>query len=430
MGYYFWYIKFNINNVSSDEILNNDKANLNDKLLNGSSKLNEIEKKTENDTEEDEEESNDEDQDDIEKGNDTEEAEEETNTDDQEDIDEEDDINEEENDTEEAEEETNTEDQDDIEEEENNIEEDEEESNDEDQDDIEDNEELNNLVEIDYDIKKNIDENTYINLQREDYDRILSGEIFSSQIWSGNILIEGDLMMMPWVEINILPGTRIEFTKSKDKTPSIHHIELGPDGFNDLDSSRLKPYTDKHISVFFNGKINANGTKDNPILFTSNVEDKYYNDWSSLVVNTDDAYFNNVIIEYCQACLVVVDPSENIIVENSIVRHGFWGCFSIANSNGVYRNNIAKDCGHEGFDIKGNSKLINNEVKDSHFSFFILGGNPTFENNRAQNYANDINDNEIRDGIELIEEWNCKETDFWRYEDYIIPCMGEPFLLN
>lgn len=259
------------------------------------------------------------------------------------------------------------------------------------------------------------------------YNRILSGTIFFDQRWEGTILIEGDLFIPPHVDINIKPGTVIEIAET-DKTPSDFDIEIGPDGFNDNDNSRLKSWKDKHVSIFAAGRLIANGTNERPIIFTSTNPNATYLAWGSLTLTGNQAYLNNVLVENNQAGITVPSPSENILVENSLVRNVFWGCFSIANSNGVYKNNIAENCGHEGFDIRGNPTLINNTVRYSHTSVVLIDGEPILKENIFQNEPETIDGEIIYEGYTMDRSLSCDPDYVWSYLNYNIPCEGEPYL--
>lgn len=259
------------------------------------------------------------------------------------------------------------------------------------------------------------------------YSDVLSGTIYFDQTWQGTILIEGDLFIPPHVEINILPGTIIEIDET-DKTPSEFDIEIEADGFNDGDQSRLKSWKDKHISIFAAGDLIANGTKTKPIIFKSVKENANYLDWGSLVLTGKKAYLNNILVENNQAGISVPSPSKDIIVENSIVRNVMWGCFSIANSNGIYKNNIAENCGHEGFDINGNPKIINNTVRYSHTAVVIIDGEPYFENNTFQNEPETLEGELIYEGYTLDRSLACDKDKVWTYLNYHIKCEGESYV--
>ena len=259
----------------------------------------------------------------------------------------------------------------------------------------------------------------------------VNGILLGHTIWEGNVTITGDVIVPPMSTLEIVPGTIITFTSNKDNNPSQFDSEIKADGFNDIDPSRLKEYADSHSSIFVAGNFIAKGTQEKPILFTSDAKNKHYADWGAINIVNGDAIVEYIIIEYSRNGIAVSIPNENIIVRNSIIRHALWGCFSIKNSKGLYENNLADDCGHEGFDVGNDARLYNNKVTDSHSALVLLGGSPIIKNNTFQSEIHEF------DGATPILENNivdlslgCNLSKTWDYLNFRIPCQGEPYLVD
>ena len=236
----------------------------------------------------------------------------------------------------------------------------------------------------------------FAKIPKKVHDTTKSGFI-GTETWSGTINVTGDLVVHPWATLTIKPGTVI-FISPVDNSPKFS-TEVLPDGFNDLDPTRLEEYDETHITI--SGKIIALGTKDKTIIFTSAAENPKIADWSQL--NLDEgSRLDYVIVEYLRT------PSANgddIEITNSIFRHLMWGGISLADKNSRIINNTIYDCGHEGLDVHGGAPYIANnliyecntgivvitdnlEVVPGHF--FEGRSNPTIVNNTLFNNGHGI----------------------------------------
>jgi hypothetical protein len=87
-------------------------------------------------------------------------------------------------------------------------------------------------------------------------------------IWSGTILIDGDVYVPPGVTLTILPGTMIKFKRIDEKSEK---------NLFDTDS----PYYPQ-AEIIVRGRIIAQGTKDKPIVFTSAEPNPGPADWGAI----------------------------------------------------------------------------------------------------------------------------------------------------
>ena len=108
------------------------------------------------------------------------------------------------------------------------------------------------------------------------------GVIEKDTIWSGDILIKGDVEVAKEATLVIMPGTTVRFARIEP---------FGPE----------KRYTDKdnHFSraeIFVLGKLYAQGTKEKKIVFTSAEKEPAPGDWGA--INFNGSVDN--LLEYCE----------------------------------------------------------------------------------------------------------------------------------
>ncbi len=125
-------------------------------------------------------------------------------------------------------------------------------------------------------------------------------------IWQGNILIKGDVEVPEGITLTIMPGTVIKFAK------------VEPFGATKLSKDKLNHFPGSEIIV--KGKILAQGTPEEKIIFTSAEKKPTPGDWGS--VNMLISVGN--IIEYCDfsyAHTAVHCHSAHAVVTNSNFHH-------------------------------------------------------------------------------------------------------------
>jgi len=158
--------------------------------------------------------------------------------------------------------------------------------------------------------------------------------------WSGKVIIDGLLTIKSGVTLYIKPGTIIKFTKRNKKG-------------DDTKGSR----------IYSRGRIIAKGTKNKPILFTSNARKKGKGDWGEIK------------IEYNQGGSLF----EYVIVEN-----GFWGLHAhftrLTVKKSMFRNNTG------GLRFRsGPVYLKDNLFTKNYIGVRFLIGNPKIEYNNMIN---------------------------------------------
>jgi hypothetical protein len=121
------------------------------------------------------------------------------------------------------------------------------------------------------------------NYQRPGITQIVSGEITDQQIWSGNVLITGDVVIQPGGVLIIEPGTRVLFEPLRDTENSYWHSR-----------SEL---------VLQGGSLIAEGTSENPIRFTSaspefRPQEDWIGDWRGFRINDGDIAMKHFEISF------------------------------------------------------------------------------------------------------------------------------------
>lgn len=152
---------------------------------------------------------------------------------------------------------------------------------------------------------------------RPEVTQIVSGNIEENQNWSGNILVTGDIFIQPSATLTIAPGTRIEFELLRDTNVS---------GWW-LSRSEL---------IINGGNLIANGTADNPIVFTTSSPDSrapedYPGDWLGLRLEDGNMTLTHFEIHYAMYGMVITDYDNrfsDIEISDGLItrsnRAGIW----------------------------------------------------------------------------------------------------------
>ncbi len=241
----------------------------------------------------------------------------------------------------------------------------------------------------------------------------LSGEYFGNQTWSGNIIITGDVTMHG--DLKILPGTRIYFLVSDDTRSG---QEVGADGFNDNDPTRLLEYTKSHSELTIKGKLTAIG-EDYNIIFTSKSKVPKFADWVGIKVEHDNSIIENCIVEWSRNGIVIKGNQSSTLVKNNIINNTFWGGINIDDSSPKIYNNIINEAGHEGIDVQaGYPDIRHNHITNSKTGIVVLGGLPTIINNTMLRVGKGIHSLE---GIKINKSGNIFSFAInknWTYENF------------
>ncbi len=188
----------------------------------------------------------------------------------------------------------------------------------------------------------------------EIYNQNISGEIKQNQIWSGTIHVTGDIDVIEGVNLTILPGTVIKVALTDDQHQGRDEPMTDPYNF-----PKDPPFYEKEkITIRISGTLNAIGTSDKRIVFTSASENPTTYDWRG--INIVHGRLEYAIVEYAQGNLQL-QHSSDVVISNNIIRNSLTCCICIGHSNQVspqILNNDVYNCGHEGIDYAGGSAII------------------------------------------------------------------------
>jgi len=184
-------------------------------------------------------------------------------------------------------------------------------------------------------------------------DCIKSGVLNEDETWGGTIHVTGDIDVMEGATLTILPGTVIEVALTDDQNKGSDEPQT------DIYFPKDPPfYHNEKITITIHGILNAVGTPDNKIIFTSISENPTTYDWWG--IDIFHGRLEYAIVEYGQGN-VGVQQSSDVVIANNIIRNSLGCCIGIGHSNQVspqILNNDIYNCGHEGIDYAGGSAII------------------------------------------------------------------------
>jgi hypothetical protein len=180
--------------------------------------------------------------------------------------------------------------------------------------------------------------------------------------WQGIVIIAGDIYVPPGVTLTIAPGTQVKF-KRIEKTDNL--INLDPPYY---------PYAE----IIVHGKLVANGTKDNRIVFTSAEVDAKRGDWGTInLLGSDDNSIQYAKISFAH---------------NGIHAHGSTArithCEFVENGVGISFKSEVETTGVPWFGKRSNFIITDN-------LFHRNGGGVGLTNSDGEIMYNEIRDNKF-----------------------------------
>ena len=179
-----------------------------------------------------------------------------------------------------------------------------------------------------------------------------TGVINEDEVWGGKIHVTGDVWVKEGATLTILPGTVIEVAAMSDDQHGGEDKPHDPPFPKDPDRTE----TNSTMILIF-GILNASGTPDNMIVFTSDSDEPTTYDWDGLSINHGKLEY--AIVEYAR--YNNFQESSDVVVANSIIRNSLECCICIGHSKLIspqILNNDIYNCGHEGIDYAGGSAII------------------------------------------------------------------------
>ena len=234
--------------------------------------------------------------------------------------------------------------------------------------------------------------------------------------WQGNVIIAGDIFVPPGVTLTIAPGTQVKF-KRIEKTEEQNLFSLE------------NPYHPS-AEIIVQGKLIANGTKDNRIVFTSVEIDAKQGDWGSInLLGSDDSSIQYANISFAYMGVHAhgatarithcefVDNGIGISFRTEVKTPGVpW---SGKRSNFIITDNLFhRNGGGVGF-TNADGEIMHNEIRDNKF----FGVWPK-ENVKARISYNEITGNKKGVVLRQTQGMTLTNNNIYANQSYEISAAG------
>ena len=124
-------------------------------------------------------------------------------------------------------------------------------------------------------------------------DCVKTGHFKESEVWGGTIHVTGDVVIEDGATLTILPGTVIEVAAMSDDQHG--GVDRAHDPPFPKDPDRIETQSTR---IFVGGILNATGTPDSRIIFTSDSETPTTYDWDGLGISHGKLEY--AIVEYAR----------------------------------------------------------------------------------------------------------------------------------
>ncbi|MFW9787737.1 MAG: right-handed parallel beta-helix repeat-containing protein [Candidatus Thorarchaeota archaeon] len=193
------------------------------------------------------------------------------------------------------------------------------------------------------------------------------GQLTQDETWSGNIFVYNHIVVPAGITLTIEPGTRLFFNPSRNYT-NLNKLSL-------------------HI---MGGTLNATGTADDPIWFTSDSDDPINGDWQGIeFANSNDSIIKYAIVEY--AFIGIMLQQSKVDISHSIVRWVNAEGIYCERSSPVIESNLLYQNGYHEIALEQhnpNVTIKNNIFAGGHVPFIVFDSNATLTGNYFYNYNN------------------------------------------
>ncbi len=187
------------------------------------------------------------------------------------------------------------------------------------------------------------------------------GELQTSEIWTGDITISGDILIGENCTLTIEPGTVVTFTANSDSTNHGFTTPITDDSFPNDPATKPSEFSGIEL---WGGSLVAIGTVDDPITFTSDTTSKISGDWHSIALrqagSTLDIQYSIIEYAYYGIQLNETTSDDYVTIENNKIREivACGICLGVDVNKPVeitISNNEISACGHEGIDLHENA---------------------------------------------------------------------------
>jgi parallel beta-helix repeat protein len=216
------------------------------------------------------------------------------------------------------------------------------------------------------------------------------GEILGEETWRDEMTIVGDVWIAEGASLTIEPGTVVRFTAQSDV------LQRG--GFEDAAEPERVNFPDDppainanmvQIEVF--GTLKAQGTADNPIIFTSDSAIPFVNDWAGIAVHDATVVVEHAVVEYNYWGIGLYGDEPLATITNTVFRH-IAACGICTGDHPivtqvVISENEFHDCRHEGVSTFPEQNIVvrNNLFTDNYAGVIADGNSILIEGNTIRN---------------------------------------------
>ncbi len=193
---------------------------------------------------------------------------------------------------------------------------------------------------------------------------MVKGAITQDMLWQGQLEITGDVIVLSGVTLSIAPGTVIKFKKSSN--------------------TRIDPrFIFTSTELIIQGTLLAEGTPEQPILFTSAEEQPQMEDWAGIILDgVDSTVIKHVKIEFAQTAIYCINASPKI-EQNKLIQNKYGIICQLGSFPQIQQNEIS--AGEVGIACWNGSapKIMANHIFDNQQAgiFWGTGATPWFEKN-------------------------------------------------
>lgn len=215
---------------------------------------------------------------------------------------------------------------------------------------------------------------------------VVRGSVAADTLWSGSVIVSGQVVVKKGVTLTILPGTTVRFAWIDEDGNGIGDGELNVEG-----------------------RLVARGTREQPIVFTSAREQPAPNDWTYVMISTSrKSIVERCLFEYGFTGLQV--HLSSVSVRDSRFRRNFEGLRFSTSEIVVERNEIAGNTYGIRYESRGSSGTIaRNTIAGNEHGFFPVvkstSGVRISENNIVNRGYNVKMGVEQRDDLDFRGNW-------------------------
>jgi parallel beta-helix repeat protein len=234
--------------------------------------------------------------------------------------------------------------------------------------------------------------------------QVVKGTIARDTVWQGSVLITKDVLVLPGVKLVVKPGTVVSFKKSA--------------------STRTDPrFLFPSNELIIRGVLLAEGTPEEPIVFTSAEEQPQMEDWAGIILDgagSDTSLVKHCRIEFAETGIYCISSSPRL-KQNQLSQNKYGIVCQKGSLPFIQQNEIS--AGEVGIACWDSSapKITDNHIFDNQQAGILwgVGATPWFENNLIEG-----NQYGIYGGEEYT--WTTNRIQNNEHDFYLSPQETEP----